>query len=66
MSAPFIDFRAAARALIASDAPLSEREGQFCGGMAYRLNPATEKQLRWLGIILNKHGLPPIAEGGAQ
>ena len=63
MADPFIRFREAARALLAIDA-LSEREGQFIGGIAYRAMPISDKQANWLRILLAKHGLPPLAEGG--
>jgi len=65
MADPFIHHRAAARALLAVDS-LSEKEGQFCGGMAYRSVPLSDKQLNWLCILLDRHGLPTLADGGAR
>lgn len=56
MSAPF---SRAALALINS-ADLSEREGQFCGGLAFRHEPLSEKQENWLKILLDRHGLPAL------
>lgn len=62
MDEPFTRFPDAARALLALNA-LSEREGQFCGGLAFRTAPLSEKQARWLGILLTRHDLPALAEG---
>ncbi|WP_298196583.1 hypothetical protein [Novosphingobium sp.] len=59
MSAPFTDHRAAARELLTIPA-LSEREGQFVGGLCYRAQDLTEKQANWLRILLERHGLPPF------
>jgi hypothetical protein len=60
MSAPFGDHREAAMAVITSGAQLRPKEGQFLGGMAFDLNPPTEKQLNWLLILLDRHGLPTL------
>lgn len=62
---PFIDFRLAARQLLTITA-LSEREGQFLGGLCYRKDSLTEKQARWLRILLERHHLPTLVEGGAN
>lgn len=62
MNIPFASSQSAARALLAVDS-LSEREGQFCGGLAYRTAPISPKQANWLGILLSRHGLPPL-DGG--
>jgi hypothetical protein len=62
---PFTDFRLAARQLL-TVATLTEREGQFCGGLAYRKDEITEKQRNWLRILLDRHALPALAEGGAN
>ncbi|WP_210358236.1 hypothetical protein [Sphingomonas beigongshangi] len=60
----FNDHRAAAMAVLTSGANLRPREGQFLGGLAFDANPPTEKQANWLRILLDKHGLPPLADGG--
>ena len=62
MAEPFTRFPDAARALLAVDT-LSEREGQFCGGLAFRTAPLSDKQARWLRILLTRHDLPALAEG---
>ena len=63
MAETFSNAPAAARALLALDC-LSEKEGQFCGGLAFRTVPLSEKQANWLRILLSRHGLPALAEGG--
>jgi hypothetical protein len=63
---PFHDHRAAAMAVLISGAALRPREGQFLGGLAFDANLPTEKQANWLRILLDKHGLPPLADGGAM
>lgn len=63
MSGPFSSHRAAARALL-SVLSLSEKEGQFCGGLAFRNAPLSEKQANWLRILLSRHDLPSLADGG--
>jgi len=64
MGKPFKDHRPAAMALLTSGADLRPREGQFLGGVAFDANPLTEKQASWLAILLQKHGHPPLVEGG--
>jgi hypothetical protein len=54
----------AAMSLLTAGVLLKPREGQFLGGVAFDANPLTEKQRNWLVILLNKHGLPPLADGG--
>jgi hypothetical protein len=56
-------FQDAARALLAVNS-LSEKEGQFCGGLAFRTAPLSNKQANWLRILLNRHGLLALAQGG--
>lgn len=60
----FPNHRAAAMAVLTSGATLRPREGQFLGGLAFDANPLTEKQVNWLRILLEKHGLPSFIEGG--
>ena len=59
-SATLKDSRTAAMAVLTSGAALRPKEGQFLGGIAFDLNPLTEKQADWLRILLEKHGLPPL------
>lgn len=64
-NAPFPSPAAAARALLTHPDPkLNRRSGQFCGGLMFDGEPLTEKQERWLRDLLQKHGLPPLADGG--
>lgn len=62
MADEFEHFIDAARALLELDT-LSEKEGQFCGGLCYRRYPVTERQAWWLRLLLKRHGLPDLAEG---
>lgn len=64
---PFTGFRAAAMALLNAGAPLKQREGQFLGGIAFaEYDELTEKQTNWLRVLLKRHGLPPLADGGGE
>lgn len=65
MAEPFTNFRLAARQLL-TIANLSEKEGQFLGGLSYRSESLSDKQANWLRILLDRHGFPPLAAGGAQ
>lgn len=56
----FSDYQSAAWALLA-EGLLSEREGQFCGGLVFRRTAISEKQGAWLDILLRRNGLPPVA-----
>jgi hypothetical protein len=64
MSFPTV--KEAALALLNSDAPLKQKQGQFAGGMAFAEYDPTPKQLKWLSDLLSKHGLPPLADGVEQ
>ena len=61
MMPPFTDHRPAAMAVLTSGVVLRPREGQLLGGLAFDANPLTDKQRNWLTILLDKHGLPPLA-----
>jgi hypothetical protein len=54
----------AAMSLLTAGVLLKPREGQFLGGVAFDANPLSEKQRSWLVILLDRHGLPPLADGG--
>ncbi|RYE98327.1 MAG: hypothetical protein EOO77_37475 [Oxalobacteraceae bacterium] len=53
-----------AMSLLTAGVLLKPREGQFLGGVAFDANPLTDKQRSWLMILLDRHGLPPLADGG--
>jgi len=59
MAEPFIDHRLAARQLL-TVMTLSEREGQFLGGLCYRAAPLSDKQANWLNILLDRHDITPL------
>jgi len=65
MTAPFTDHRQAAMALLTSGADLRRNEGQFLGGIAFDANPLTDKQRRWLDILLERHALEPMGGDNA-
>ncbi len=66
MSAPFLTVRAAALAVLNSDAPQSWKTGQFLGGICYMEGPLSARQAKWLADILRKAELPPLADGAGQ
>ncbi|MES3084967.1 hypothetical protein [Sphingomonas faeni] len=59
-----VEHQRAAMSLLTAGKPLKPREGQSLGGIAFDANPLSEKQHNWLVILLNKHGFPPLADGG--
>ena len=61
----FPDHRQAALALLTSTSRLSRKAGQFLGQLAVDPSPMSEAQADWLVKLLNRAGLPPLAEGGA-
>lgn len=63
---PFSDHRAAALALLYSTSRLSRKAGQFLGQLAVDSTPMSEAQADWLAKLLDRAGLPPMAEGGAE
>lgn len=62
---PFPDHRAAALALLNGSSHLSRKAGQFLGQLAVDATPMSEAQADWLAKLLDRAGLPPMAEGGA-
>lgn len=62
---PYTDHRSAALALLNSGHRLSRKAGQFLGQLAVDLSPMSKAQADWLAILLDKAGLPPLADGGA-
>lgn len=61
----FPSHQEAAMAVLICGARLKRNEGKFLGGMAFDANPPTEKQGKWLSILLDRHGLPPLEVGVA-
>lgn len=65
MADPFTQYQDAARALLTHPtSKLTQRSGQFCGGLMFSDEPLTDKQRRWLVDLLAKHDLPALADGG--
>lgn len=63
---PFPDHRQAALALLNGSSRLSRKAGQFLGQLVVDSSPMSEAQADWLGKLLDRAGLPPMAEGGAK
>jgi hypothetical protein len=61
---PFSTHRAAALALLNS-ASLTRKEGGFLGQVAFQ-DEVSAAQRKWLVILLDRHALPPLADGGDQ
>jgi hypothetical protein len=57
----FTCHRQAALALLNSGSDLTWRAGQFLGGLAFSDRPPSEKQAAWLGKLLERAHLPPLA-----
>ena len=63
MAEPPVDHRETARAILRTDAPLREKEGQSLGGLAYRAEPISERQANWLAVLGRRYG---PKDGGAH
>ena len=65
MARSFTDHRAAALALLTSNHRLSRKAGSFLGQLVVDPSPMSEAQADWLTKLLDREGLPSLAEGGA-
>lgn len=63
---PFTNHRDAALALLNGTYRLSRKAGQFLGQLAVDPSPMSEAQADWLAKLLDRAGLQPMAEGGAE
>ena len=63
---PFSNHRQAALVLLTGNYRLSRKEGQFLGQIAVDDTPLSARQAEWLAKLLDRAGLPPLTEGGAQ
>lgn len=61
---PYPDQRQAALALLNGNHRLSRKAGQFLGQLAVDPAPMSEAQADWLAKLLDRAGLPTLAEGG--
>ena len=64
-NSPFRNHREAALALLNGGYRLSRKAGQFLGQLAADATPMTASQAGWLAKLLERAGLPPLAEGCA-
>lgn len=58
--------RQAALALLTGHYRLTRKAGQFLGQIAVDPAPMSEAQADWLAKLLDRNGLPSLAEGGAR
>ena len=63
---PFTDQRSAALALLNAGGRLTRKAGSFLGQLAVDPTPMTEAQSDWLTTLLERAGLPPLAQGDVQ
>ena len=62
MSAPFPCARTAALALLNSEARLTRKAGSFLGQLCADPTPLSSAQNEWISTLLDRAGLPPLAE----
>lgn len=62
---PFTNHRDAALALLNGGYRFSRKAGQFLGQLAVDATLMSEAQAKWLGKLLERSGMPPMAEGDA-
>lgn len=63
---PFPDPREAALALLNGNSRLTVKAGQFLGQLAVDPSPLSESQAHWLGKLLVRADLPPLADESHQ
>ena len=63
---PFTYHRAAALALLNSGMTMTRKAGSFLGQLVADAAPLTTAQRNWLGKLLDRASLPPLADGGAS
>ena len=63
---PFTHHRAAALALLSPGMALTRKAGSFLGQLVADATPMTAAQREWLGKLLERASLPPLAEGGVK
>jgi len=61
-STPFSTPRDAALALLTSGERMTRKAGSFCGQLAVDPTPMSSAQHEWLASLLERAGLPPLAE----
>ena len=60
---PFSNHRQAALTLLNDDTRLSRKAGQFLGQLVVDPMPMSGAQSNWLAKLLDRNGLPRLAEG---
>jgi hypothetical protein len=68
--ASFTDVREAARTILKAawnrETQLTPKGASFTGQASVATEPLTARQREWLGQLLSRAGLPPLAEGAGQ
>lgn len=64
MNAPFPTKREAALALLVGDNRLTRKAGSFLGQLCVDPTPLSAAQAEWLATLLERAGLPALADGG--
>ena len=62
MSSPFTSQREAALALLNSEARLTRKAGSFLGQLCVDPTPLSTAQSEWIATLLERAGLPALAE----
>ena len=63
---PITHHRVAALALLNSGMALTRKARSFLGQLVADATPMTAAQRDWLGKLLERASLPPLADGGAK
>ncbi len=66
MNGPYSCPRVAALALLNGDSKLTRKAGSFLGQLAADPGPLSDAQANWLATLLDRAGLPPLAQEGAR
>jgi hypothetical protein len=66
MDKPFPTQRDAALALLHSGTQLTRKAGSFLGQCCCDSTPLTPAQSSWIATLLERAGLPPLAQEGAD
>ena len=64
MVEPFRTPKAAALALLNVDGRQTRKAGSFLGQLVVDPTPLSEAQRAWIATLLERAGLPPLADGG--
>lgn len=63
-ASPYTAVSAAALALLTKNERLTRKAGSFLGQLVVDPTPLSAAQRDWLDTLLDRAGLPPLADGG--